>query len=174
MLELNLIWWGKMNQWKIWKTEPMENLHLQSHIFRCKKVIKCKYPCTNVLSLGTSSYLECWNWTKVEVMWWWGNRANSKSFPNNKLMIIFPLQTFIYGPSLPHHYILGWVSIFKCDDLSALKIFIHGSPPKHHFTLGSVSIFKHDDLFFCPFWFLINTTKIMFFSLNIKHIFAYM
>ena len=58
------MWWGKLNQWKIWKTEPTENLHQPSHTFKCRKVSPHNCPCINVLSLGTSSYLECWNWTK--------------------------------------------------------------------------------------------------------------
>ena len=57
---------GKLNQWKIWKTEPTEYLHQPSHTFKCRKLITC----INVLRLGTLSYLECWNWTKDQVVWW--------------------------------------------------------------------------------------------------------
>ena len=49
--------WGKLNQWKIWKTEPMENLHQSFCTFKCRKVIMCKCPHMNVLSVETSSYL---------------------------------------------------------------------------------------------------------------------
>ena len=49
MSEPNLMWWGKLNQRKIWKTEPMENLPQSSCTFKCRKVIMCKCPCINIL-----------------------------------------------------------------------------------------------------------------------------
>ena len=35
----------------------------------------------------------------------------------------------MYVSPPPHHCILGLISTFKCDNLSALKTFMHGSPP---------------------------------------------
>ena len=49
--------WGKLNQWKIWKTEPMENLHQPLCAFKCRKVIIHECPHINVLSIETSSCL---------------------------------------------------------------------------------------------------------------------
>ena len=57
MLKLNLTWWGKLNQWKIWKTEPTENLYQSLCTFKCREVITHECPCINVLSIETSSYL---------------------------------------------------------------------------------------------------------------------
>ena len=48
---------GKLNQWKIWKTEPMENLHQPLCTFKCRKVIMHGCPSINVLNIETSSYL---------------------------------------------------------------------------------------------------------------------
>ena len=57
MSKPNLIWWGKLNQWKIWKTEQTENLPKPLCTFKYRKVNTCECPCINVLSIGTSSYL---------------------------------------------------------------------------------------------------------------------
>ena len=57
MLKLSLTWYGKLNQQKIWKTEPTENLHQSLCTFKCKRVITYECPCINVLSIETSSYL---------------------------------------------------------------------------------------------------------------------
>ena len=50
-----------------------------------------------------------------------------------------------WSPPL-HHFILGSLLPFKCDDLSSLKTFMHGLPPPHHYIFGSILTFKHDDL----------------------------
>ena len=39
------------------KTEPMENLHQPLCTFKCRKVIMRECPHINILSIGTSSYL---------------------------------------------------------------------------------------------------------------------
>ena len=67
MLKLNLMWWGKLNQWKIWKTEPMENLHQSLCTFKCRKVMVSECPCINVLSIETLSYLNVE--TKPRMKW---------------------------------------------------------------------------------------------------------
>ena len=54
MLKLNLTWRGKLNQTKIRKTEPMENLHQSLCTFICRKVITHECPCINILSIETS------------------------------------------------------------------------------------------------------------------------
>ena len=97
----NLMWWGKLNQWKILKTEPTENLHQPSHTLKCRKVITHKCPCINILSLGTSSYLECWNWTKVKVVWWWGNWTNGKFALRNRISASAIMKKSKNG----HHFI---------------------------------------------------------------------
>ena len=50
---------------------------------------------------------------------------------------------FMCGFHLPHHYILGSVSIFKCDDLSALKHLCVA--PLHHITI-SWAQFQHSSV----------------------------
>ena len=46
-----------MNQWKIWKTEPTENLHQPLSTLKCRKVITHECSHINVLSIETSSSL---------------------------------------------------------------------------------------------------------------------
>ena len=53
----NLMWWGKLNQQKFWKTEPIQNLPQPLCTFKCRKVIIRKCPSINALSIGTLSYL---------------------------------------------------------------------------------------------------------------------
>ena len=48
-------WWVKLNQWKIWKTKPTENLHQPWCTFKCRKVITHECAHINVLSIETSS-----------------------------------------------------------------------------------------------------------------------
>ena len=49
----------------------------------------------------------------------------------------FNVMTFLHGSPSSHHYILGLVSTYKCDDLSALK---HLSMLLlHHITLSQFS-----------------------------------
>ena len=50
-------WWVKLNQWKIWKTEPTENLHQPLYTFKCRKVIRYECPHIKVLRIETSSCL---------------------------------------------------------------------------------------------------------------------
>ena len=71
-------WWWKLNQWKIWKTEPTENLHLQLCTFKCRKVIIHECPYINVLSIETSSCLHVETKNRNEVVWWQGNWSNGK------------------------------------------------------------------------------------------------
>ena len=94
-------------------------------------------------------------------------------FQHSKVITFLHLYIMCGSPP-PHHFILGSVSLFQSDDLSALKhlcvgplhyitlslvqfqhskviTFLHlyimcGSPPPHHFILGSVSLFQSDDL----------------------------
>ena len=62
-------------------------------------------------------------------------------------MTFLHLNIYAWVPSTtPHHYIMGSVSTFKLDDISALKTFIHLSPTPHQCILISVSTFKHDDI----------------------------
>ena len=46
------------------------------------------------------------------------------------------------GSPPPHHFILGSVSTYKCNDFSEIKTFM---PPTHHFILGLVSTLKCND-----------------------------
>ena len=52
----------------------------------------------------------------------------------------------MHGSPPPHCYILGSVSTFKCDGLSALKTFMQGFLSPHHYILGSVQTFRHNHL----------------------------
>ena len=71
MLKPNLIWQGKLNQWKIWKTAPMENLHQSLCTFKFMSMYKC-FTCRTII------ILECWNWTKDKVVLWWGHWTKRK------------------------------------------------------------------------------------------------
>ena len=62
---------GKLNQQKIWKTEPTENLLQSLCTFKCRKDITRECPHLNVLSIET---LSCLNVVTERRMKWCGGR----------------------------------------------------------------------------------------------------
>ena len=74
--------------------------------------------------------------------------SGSVKFPSFSFNIqaLWPLytETSMHGSIRPHHYILGWVSAFKCDELSALKhLWVSSTTPEK----GAKSTIKIDSLF---------------------------
>ena len=89
----------KLNQWKIWKAEPMEILHQPLCTFKCRKVIMCECAHITVLGIGTSSCLNVE--TKPRMKWWQENWTNGK----------FALAIIHFRVQKGHHI---WMSMHKC------------------------------------------------------------